>query len=55
MTDRIAAVLFLAALLLPGEGSLLAQESDPEALRTEIDALAAEVTEKVVTWRRDLR
>ncbi|MCJ7628241.1 MAG: amidohydrolase [Longimicrobiales bacterium] len=45
--------LFLAGLLSPC-GLTQAQLADVEALRSEVDRSAAEVTEKVVAWRRDL-
>jgi amidohydrolase len=39
---------------LTGPSPLSAQQRDLESLRVEVDARAAAVTEKVVTWRRDL-
>jgi amidohydrolase len=54
MPRRIVAILPIAALLLSWDSHLRAQESDLEALRAEIDARVVDVTEKVVTWRRDL-
>jgi amidohydrolase len=52
---RFGTIFFLsmAALLIP-RGSMRAQEPELAALRSEVDRRVAEVTDEVVTWRRDL-
>ena len=53
-THKSATLLpFLVGLVFPF-GSIQAQQPDLAALRSEVDLRAEEVTEKVVTWRRDL-
>jgi len=52
-TTLILSLLFLTALPVPW-GSAHAQQADQAALRSEVDARAEEVREKVVAWRRDL-
>jgi amidohydrolase len=51
---RVTSAFFLSmALVLPAQPAW-AQQSELEALRSEIDARTAEVSGKVVDWRRDL-